>query len=387
MKHDVIVVGAGITGAATAYHLKKLGVDRVLLVDRSGPAAGGTGMSAAIIRQHYSNALAAILTRESIAILGNMELETGRSPGFVRSGYRMLVPADMLAAARENVALLNGLGIATTLDDGPDAAAGLEWLVPDDIVAIVHEPDGGYADPVRSTEALVAGFEALGGEFRRNTPVRALAGTAQRITGVTTDAGTLDAGMVVNAAGPWAGPLGASVGLDMPLRVVREQDTVWEVRPNRPIPETPVSSAVDAFYLRPLGGRRFVVGRGFPKQYFDVDPDNYDSAADNAFISDVATRMERRIPSFQGALLIDSYASLYDVTPDWYPIAGPRRGTGGYADAWGGSGHGFKLGPAIGRRLAARIANGTAEDGFDRLSYDRFEQGNVFAQKYGGNRG
>lgn len=387
MKHDVIIVGAGITGASTAYFLKKLGVEDVVLLDRRGPAAGGTGLSAAIIRQHYSNTLAADLTRESIGIFASLEAETGLSPGFVQSGYRMLVPAEMLASARENVALLKSLGIRTELLEGEAMLGDLPWVEGNGIAAIVHEPDGGYADPVRSTEALVAGFEAIGGTFRSNTPASALTGSAGGVTGVQTADGTLEAEVVVNAAGPWASELGASIDLDIPLTVYREQDTIWEVRPHRPIPDMPVSNAVDAIYLRPLGERRFVVGRGFPKEYFEVDPDDFETSADEDFIADVNERMERRFPPFQGAALIDAYASLYDVTPDWYPVVGPRTGVDGYVDAWGGSGHGFKLGPAIGRRLASWIVTGDTEDSFRRLGHDRFARGDLFTQKYGGNRG
>jgi sarcosine oxidase subunit beta len=81
------------------------------------------------------------------------------------------------------------------------------------------------------------------------------------------------------------------------------------------------------------------------------------------------------------------YAALYDVTPDWYPFVGPRVGLVGYADANGGSGHGFKLGPAIGRSLARWLVEGEVEEDFKRLSHDRLASGRSFAQGYGGNRG
>ena len=81
---------------------------------------------------------------------------------------------------------------------------------------------------------------------------------------------------------------------------------------------------VDATYFRPLGQDRFIIGRGFPKEYFDVDPYNYKSSAEQDFISDVQTRVERRFPAFAGMKLIEAYAALYDVTPDWYPFVGPR---------------------------------------------------------------
>jgi sarcosine oxidase, subunit beta len=111
----------------------------------------------------------------------------------------------------------------------------------------------------------------------------------------------------------------------MPMRAVREQDTVWEIPAGRPIPEVSISNGVDAIYIRPLGGRRFVIGRGFPKEYYDADPYNFKKTADDVFVADVQARAERRFASFAGMKLIDSYAALYDVTPDWNPFVGPRR--------------------------------------------------------------
>jgi len=311
---------------------------------------------------------------------------TGYRSGLVQTGWHMLISKEMLEGTLPTVEQVNSLGIETEFTDL--ASSRIADLVnPDGVVGVVYEPTGGYADPVHATEAFVEAFEALGGEFRPNSPVEALVGDAKEVTGVKVRGKTLEAGVVVNAAGPWAGKLGESVGLDMPLRVVREQDSVWEIRPGRPIPEGPISNQVDLVYARPLGGRRFVVGRSLPKPYHDVDPDNYKVDADEDFISDLMERLERRYPWFQGAARIDSYAALYDATPDWYPIAGPRTGVTGYVDAWGGSGHGFKLAPAIGRRLADWIVDGKTDEEFAQMSHDRVAQDQLFVQRFGGNRG
>jgi sarcosine oxidase, subunit beta len=385
MKSDVIVVGAGITGAATAYFLKKRGVANVLLVDRDQPAAGGTGKSAAIIRQHYSVPIGTNLTRESIRHLKALG-EAGFKSGFAPTGWHMLVSEEMLDGTRAIIEQLKGLGVTTELQDLA-ASRVAELVNPEGVVGVVYEPDSGYADPVHATEAFVAAYEALGGEFRGKTAVDALVGDARHVTGVKVGGEILQADLVVNAAGPWSGRLGESVGLEMPLRVVREQDTVWEIRPGRPIPEGPISNQVDLIYCRPLGNRRFIVGRSFPKPYYDVDPNNYKTDADEEFVSDILERLQRRYPWFQGASRIDSYAALYDAPPDWYPFAGPRTGVKGYADAWGGSGHGFKLGPAIGRRLADWIVDGKTDDEFRQMSHDRVAEGRLFVQRFGGNRG
>jgi glycine/D-amino acid oxidase-like deaminating enzyme len=231
MKYDVIVVGAGITGAATAYFLKKRGAKDVLLLERDQPAAGGTGKSAAIIRQHYSVPIGSNLTRESIGLLKGLT-EAGFRSGLAQTGWHMLISEEMLEGTRATVEQVKSLGIATEFTDLASSRLA-ELVAPEGVVGVVYEPDGGYADPVHATEAFVAAFQALGGEFRSKTPVRALVGDSKRVTGVELEAESLEAGVVVNASGPWAGKLGESVGLDMPLRVVREQDSVWEIRPGR----------------------------------------------------------------------------------------------------------------------------------------------------------
>ena len=82
-----------------------------------------------------------------------------------------------------------------------------------------------------------------------------------------------------------------------------------------------------------------------------------------------------------------SYAALYDVTADWYPYVGPRRDVPGYADFCGGSGHGFKIAPAIAEELAGWLATGSVAPDFAALSHDRVADGRLFVQSYGGNRG
>ena len=118
-----------------------------------------------------------------------------------------------------------------------------------------------------------------------------------------------------------------------------------------------------------------------------MDPYNFKETADDEFVADLKSRLEIRMPHAAGSRLIEAYASLYDVTPDWYPFVGPRDGLTGYYDASGGSGHGFKIGPAIGRELAAWIVDGHTSDDFAQFSFDRLAAGNTFVQTFSGNRG
>ena len=384
--YDAIVVGAGIIGASAAHFLRKKGLARVLLLDRGAIASGGTGKSAAIVRSFYTVPVMARLAREAVRLFHGLEEEVGSDGGFRATGFTQLFPPEWAQTAAEKVAMHRDLGIETEIVPRSEWRQRFPWLDPDGVGAIVFERESGYADPVRTTEAFVEAFVAAGGEFRPRTPVRALTRDADRVTGVVLDEGELRAGVVVNAAGPWAKPLAESVGLELPLRAVREQDAVWEVRAGRPVPDTPVANAVDAVYMRPTGDRRWLFGRAFPKPYHDVDPYNFKETCDNDFVMDVYARWLRRLPGLEGSTLLHGYAALYDVTPDWIPFMGPRTGIEGYFDASGGSGHAFKTGPVFARELVDWIVDAKVRDDYRRFSYDRITDGAPFTQSFGGNR-
>lgn len=385
--YDVIVIGGGIVGASTAYYLASQGVKKVLLVERNAPASGGTGKSAAIVRQHYSTRLMARLALRSVGIFEAMATEFEAPKVFFQTGYNMLVPPELLDAARKNVAFQQEVGVETGWVEEKDWAERMPWLDPQGIGGVVHEPRGGHADPVRATEVFLDRFRRLGGEIRLKTAARALLRDGDTVTGVLLDSGKVHAGTVVNAAGPWSKNLAEGAGIELNMRIVREQDSVWQPREGRPVPPNPISNAVDAIYSVPQEGGRILIGQGFPKDYHDVDPNNYKETGDDEFVSLISARAERRYPGLQGMRLVHCYAALYDVAADWYPYVGPRSGLAGYADANCGSGHGFKIAPAIGRELADWIATGTVAEDFRQLSHDRLAAGALFSGAYGGNRG
>ncbi|MCY4138202.1 MAG: FAD-binding oxidoreductase [Rhodobacteraceae bacterium] len=386
-KYDAIIVGGGIVGASTAYYLARLGVRRVLLIEKNAPAAGGTGKSAAIVRQHYSTRLMARLALQSVEIFETMKSEFEAPNVFFQTGYHMLVPPELLKAAKKNVECQQEVGVDTEWVDETTWAEHWPWLNPRGIAGVVYEPRGGHADPIRSTELFLKQFRRLGGEVRLKTAARGLLRDGDRVTGVVLDSGDVYAGTVVNAAGPWSKNLAEGAGIELNMRIVREQDSIWEPREGRPVPQNPISNAVDAIYSVPQEGGRILIGQGFPKDYFDVDPNNYKETGEDAFASLISDRAEYRYPGLQGMRLIHCYATLYDVAVDWYPYVGPRAGLDGYVDANGGSGHGFKIAPAIGRELANWIVTGAPADDFRQLSHDRIAAGTLFSGAYGGNRG
>lgn len=384
--YDYVVVGAGILGASTAHFLAKKRAGRVLLIDRGDPASGGTGKSAAIVRSFYTIPLMARIAREAIGLWHRMTDEIGHDGGFHATGFTQLVPPAWVETTKEKVAMHRRLGIDTDFVPQDQWTQRFPWLNADGVGAIVFENGSGYADPVQTTEGFVASFTRAGGEFRPRTPARALRREGNRVTGVQLDDEDVLAGTVINAAGPWARFLAEGAGIALPMRAVREQDTVWEVRRGRPLPTTPVSNPIEAVYMRPMGENRWLFGRGFPKDYFDVDPYNFKQTCDEDFTLDLRDRWTKRVPGLQGATLLHGYAALYDVTPDWMPFVGPRGDVVGYCDASGGSGHAFKTGPIFGRELVDWIVDGSVQDDFRQLSHDRVAAKRMFNQSFGGNR-
>jgi sarcosine oxidase subunit beta len=385
-QYDVAVVGGGIAGASLTFFLTQRGL-RVALLERGKPASGGTGLSAAIVRQHYSTELMARLAMRSVQIFQDAHRLLGRDAGYRKVGYVFLAAPDLFAATERNVSMQRKIGIETRLMDPRELKQSMPWLNIEGVAGGAFERDGGFADPETATTAFIDAAREKGAEVHTQKPVRSLLRSGDRIEGVLTDAGEITSEFVVNAAGPWSAPLAASAGIELEMRTVREQDSIWEARQGGELPQLSVSNAVDAIYIRPLGERRFIVGRGFPKQYQDVDPYNYKKTADDDFVADVNERLTRRVPSFEGARLVNSYAALYDVTLDWYQYVGPRTHLSGYVDFCGGSGHGFKVAPAIAEELASWIAEDKVAKDFRRLSYDRVGNKDLFVQSYGGNRG
>jgi sarcosine oxidase subunit beta len=361
-----IVVGGGIMGACTAYELARAGEDTVLL--EAGTFAdprAGTAKSAAIVRMHYSNPEVVRMAVESRAAF--ME-----QPFYDRCGWLFLVDAEHADAARSNREMQQREGALSDEIDPQDFG-----IDPDGIAYALFEADSGFADPVAATRFYVEAARSEGADVREHAVVDAV----EPGRGVRLDGAWLEAENVVLAAGAWTKRLAATAGLELPLEFPREQEVVFDT--GGASFAHAVSSQADAVYFRPAGDGRLLAGRGYPKDYELVDPEHYDEQADAAFEADVRSRLGRRFPGLNGLTAVDRTVGLYEVTPDWHPILGPVDGYDGLFLATGGSGHGFKIGPAIGELVAGAVLG---RDVGDTFSLSRFDEGRGLSSAYGGNR-
>ncbi|HET9017769.1 MAG TPA: FAD-dependent oxidoreductase, partial [Thermomicrobiaceae bacterium] len=228
---DVAIIGGGIMGTSLAFALTRLGVRDVAVIERSTLAAGASGRTGALLRQHYSNVPEATLAHLSLRTFANWAEEVGGDCGFVRTGSIVTVSTGGEDAAnvermRRNVAMQNRLGIRSEVIDPARLRELQPFTVADDITAAVYEPESGYVDSVAATRAMGEAAVSGGARVFEGRAATGLLVEGGRVTGVETDAGPITAGAVACAAGAWSLPLLAAIGVSVPIEAQRVQVAV-----------------------------------------------------------------------------------------------------------------------------------------------------------------
>ena len=397
-KADAVVIGAGIMGASTAHFLTKLGFGEVALLEKRKICGGSTQYSAAHVRQHYSNEVGIRLAVRGASMFRNAEEELGGSAGFHQIGYMLFAPPEGEQGLRDIIPVQQGFGVETSLLTPDEVMHRWPQLQLDDVALACYEPTSGFADPVQTVESLVRSAQRDGLHVYEGCEVLGISTASGRITGVVTGDGEISTGVVVNACGPWGDRIGRMVGVDYPITFSREHEAIFDapaLQGADGFEDFPVISDVpQCFYTRPYVGGRVLVGEGWPKEVEPVDPETYDDGTDEAHLQGMVPKLLNRIPSLAptltqpnyGGAYVTGYSGVYDITEDWYPIVGEEE-VGGYYSCFGGSGHGFKIGPAIGESLAATIAGQEPPIDISSLSGARFSEGKTFGSVWGrGNR-
>jgi sarcosine oxidase subunit beta len=379
---DVVVIGGGIIGSSIGYQLASRGVDVVVLDKGNGPAEGSTGASSSICRCRYTYPEVVRLAFHGQETYGNWSEFTGLAEP--RSQLHRVGVLWMMGETRDKVeadtAKLISQGVAAeTLDP-----ADLQRLFPSlnpcvepfDLTgevehvcapgeAYLYEPRGGYADPVSANQDLVEAIRKVGNDVVFRSQVTGFSKTGDRITGVTlADGGSIAAGLVINAAGPWCNPLNELAGADVqwtltPTRI----QTVYRPWPSE-LGDLPVGADAVGIYFRPeSAGQQILVGSTTAEDETEVvsDPDNFKRVPDAEFTQMKLAAFHHRIPSLEARGNTSGVAGLYTINrEDSHPILGPS-GVDGFWLANGFSGHGFKLAPAIGSIIAQEISGMTTD--------------------------
>jgi sarcosine oxidase subunit beta len=355
---DVIVVGAGVQGTSLAFHLARRGA-RVLVLERATVAAGATGRSSGFVRMHYDLESEARLAWASHPYFtGWADVVGDGDCGFVRTGFLQLVPPAQADALRANVSMLRRIGIPTEVVDPSFAVELLPGIQTDDVAAIAHEPESGYADPTGTAAGFLAAARRLGAVYQGGCRVTAVANDGDRVTGVVTDRGRFDAPIVVDVAGAWAGELATTVGVDLPVAPWRHATAYFGLPAGRS-PAFPVVIDHGAgVYFRPEGRELMLVGLE-TDNVIGGSPDRPEEPLPRSTVEGLVGGICNRLPWMEQGTYRTAHGGQDGITPDQHPIL-DRAGPDGFFVAAGFSGTGFKTAPAVGACMAELILDGAA---------------------------
>ena len=242
---DVVVIGGGVVGASTAYHLAAAGIEHVVLLERADSVAtGSTGACAGGFRHQFSSRINIEL---SLASVPNDRSGSPRSTGVpldvVQDGYLFLVRDEQdWADFRAGAELQRSLGVDTQLLTPDEAAAITPGIAIDDVVGASFCADDGIADPAGLTQGYATLARRAGADVRLGVDVIEIETADALVTGVRTRDGSISAPVVVNAAGPWAGTLAATAGIRLPLEPIPRMVVTTGAFPGAPARRTLVNS-------------------------------------------------------------------------------------------------------------------------------------------------
>jgi sarcosine oxidase subunit beta len=353
---DVVVIGGGVNGASTAFHLASLGLKQVVLVERGHLAAGASGKSGSLVRMHYTNPFESRLALESLKVFHDFDARVGGECGFERAGFVQIVPRGYEATLAHNVEMQRELGINTRLMSPASLKDVLPGAFLDDIGGAAYEPDSGFADPVATTYAFAAAATRRGAQVRTRCAALRVVTSGERVCAVETEAGRIDTEAVVLAPGAWAGSLLAPLGLEYGLQPQRVQVAIFRWPTGHTRRHAVVIDAVNHTWFRPEGPAATLAGTELGMGH--TSPDRFEEGVDADYVALTRERLVARLPAFSEAPMRGGWAGVIMMSPDGRPIIDQVPSVRGLWVMLGDSGTSFKTAPAIGQSLAEWIVHG-----------------------------
>jgi sarcosine oxidase subunit beta len=387
--YDAIVIGAGVIGSSVAYHLARLGAGKVLVLERLQIGAGTSTQSSGILRTHYSVIENVELARRSWSAFTDFSAyldDEDAASGLVKCGYMICAPdgakLDPLKSALQGQI---DKGIAVQFLSQAEARDRLPIATFDDAALIGYEPEAGFADAYLVATSFARTARRLGVKIMEGVSVDRLLVEQGRVCGVETSRGTFLSRTVISTQNIWATDIERWTGIPTP--VVPERHTVLALDcPGHAYTfQMPVFKDLGSpgmLYCRSYGGRQMLVSEGTAGETLDA-PSNEPGDVSMDLVADIGAQVAERFPSYDSAGLASSWTGVYDVTPDWNPVLGPVPGLPGLVVAFGFSGHGFKLSPAVGLVLAQSALGLPTEVSLAPYALERFSTGQLLTGKYG----
>ena len=370
---DIVIIGGGVMGASTAFHLVEAGQKNVVLLERDSQfGLGATGRCAGGVRYQFATEINVQLSLASMSMIEHFNEVIGQDPYYRQCGYLfVLTKEEDIQTFQANVKMQHRLGVMTDWLDRDQVLARLPLMnFPDALGGTIHEKDG-LADPNSIVMGYIQRARQLGAMTLTDVEVTGLEVKAGKILSVQTSSGVIATPIVVNAAGPWVAQIGEMAGIDIPILPVRRQMITTTPLPQLP-PDFPfvIDFAQSLYFHRE--GEGILTGMSNP----DEVP-NFDQSIDEPWELVAMEAAAKRMPMLEQAGRVAGWAGLYEVTPDAHPILGGTEIEGFYL-VGGFSGHGFMHGPISGMLMKELILEGSSSTvDVSSLDLARFTEGRL----------
>ena len=373
---DIVIIGGGVMGASTLYHLAARGQKNVILLEKDEFfGQGATGRCAGGVRYQFSTEINIRLSLESLPMLERFKEEIGQEIDYRHCGYLLVCTNEKdVVTFKRNVELQHSLGVGTEWLNGDEVRRRLPLFRFDDAIAATFNQKDGLVDPNSVVAGYISAASKLNGKSFNNVEVTGIKVESGRVTGVETNKGFIATPLVINAAGPWAGLVGELVGVQIPITSLRRQ--MFTTTPLSEIPaDMPfvIDFAQSLYFHREGDGLLIGMSNQNEKHGFDQNVDEeFELVNLEAGIA--------RLPLVEKAGMVSHWAGLYEVTPDAHPFYG-KTPIEGFLAVGGFSGHGFMHGPISGKLMTELILDGEFKTlDVSMLDLARFEEGRLIKE-------
>jgi sarcosine oxidase subunit beta len=391
---EIVVVGAGIMGLAIAYHLARLGVTDIVVVDRSYLCGGASGRNGGGVRAQWSSEANIRLMQESVRMCKDFAFEMKINVWFRQGGYLFLARSeDKRRALESSVKLQNENGLPTRMLTPAEARGIVPELDTDGLIAASYNPEDGVVFPWPFVWGFAQAARKLGVVVRTFTEVVGFESHGARIDGVVVREvmpgpdGTpappphgqrhathvIETHNVVNACGAWSPAIARLLGVELPNKPHRHE--ICSTEPLKPWLKPLVADLSDGLYFS-QSTRGEIVG-GIGQEHV---PDGLNQDSSFAFLGKYARALTRACPVLGDVKVLRQWAGCYDITPDANPIVGPVDEVEGFFQASGFMGHGFMMAPVMGKRIAEEIVRPSESELFKRWNLRRFKEGKLLSE-------
>jgi sarcosine oxidase, subunit beta len=376
-RYDVVIVGGGSHGLATAYYLRQRGITDVAILEKSYIGSGAAGRNTTILRSNYKTPEGARFYDASVKLYERLSKELNFNVLFSQCGHLTLAHTDramFVMANRAEVNRINGIDsrligpdevqkLAPAMDVSPDATHP--------VMGALYHPPGG----IIRHDAVVWGFaraaDAGGAEIHPYTEVTGLQRSNGRVTAVDTNRGRIECDQVINATAGWSTLISDMAGVPLPITTHILQACVTE--PVKPLLDVVIVSSQMHVYLSQTDRGEFVMGS-------EIEPwTTYRMNGTLNFLQDLTRHTLELFPQLEHARILRAWAGLCDLSPDYSPILGQTEVENFHVSAGWGT-YGFKAAPIVGQTLAELVDTGRQPELIEPFRLERFYEDRLVSE-------